>query len=571
MSDLLTSVLAKVPNAVTNAPPAVALIAFAGSPSYHMAFKGQKSTDQVYFDQAGPIANTLTDAQPALAAIDVFLTQALILAWKVAGKQTVEVRQYTLGEDGFPVSGSSWVPLTTTGGPANPAVQTDTAPALAIGANSQIYLAWKTPGPSGTVNWSVYDGQGWSAPAAIPQAVTDHAPAFAGWNTSGPGNVLPLCLAWKQASGYSLFWSSFLPGATNLSVNQVPGVATDAAPALTPGPIGEGAAYYLAWKDQGAETISFAPVKAEATGAVLTLPQARSSHGPSIANWSNNSASAGDVFNTLIVDFAGLTSGDVWQGEWSVVASPATAPSGGLKGSSNYFLASGTDCATLTGVVVTITISEPLAYSNGYSFQLNCNSPTSAPNYQRCSWQQCGWQVDSTGQLQFWINNYTVNDGNSINTPYDSQYTITKLPSTSLPARYVLTITLDFDKTNGNLIGTTFGATDENGHAFPSKYVGYVGLPLETNNAPAGAKVTDQYLAPISALQLTIDGFDNLEFATFKSGAGTVSFKADQKLTAQPSIPSCANQTTTGENSNILYGAIPSGAGHAQSQLFDLA
>jgi len=240
MSDLLTSVLAKVPNAVTNAPPAVALIAFAGSPSYHMAFKGQKSTDQVYFDQAGPIANTLTDAQPALAAIDVFLTQALILAWKVAGKQTVEVRQYTLGEDGFPVSGSSWVPLTTTGGPANPAVQTDTAPALAIGANSQIYLAWKTPGPSGTVNWSVYDGQGWSAPAAIPQAVTDHAPAFAGWNTSGPGNVLPLCLAWKQASGYGLFWSSFLPGATNLSVNQVPGVATDAAPALTPGQRGGG-------------------------------------------------------------------------------------------------------------------------------------------------------------------------------------------------------------------------------------------------------------------------------------------------------------------------------------------
>jgi hypothetical protein len=42
-------------------------------------------------------------------------------------------------------------------------------------------------------------------------------------------------------------------------------------------------------------------------------------------------------------------------------------------------------------------------------------------------------------------------------------------------------------------------------------------------------------------------------------------------VTAQPSIPSCAGQTTTGENSNILYGAIPSGADNTQSQLFDLA
>src|ERR1700733_10113139 len=354
MSDLLTSVLAKVPNAVTNVPPAVALMAFAGEPSFPIAFKGQRSTDQVYFGQTGPIANTLTDAQPALVAVDVYLTQALILAWKVAGQQTVEVRQLTVGEDGFPVDGGSWVPLTTPGGPANPPVRTDTAPALAIGANSQIYIAWKTPGPSGTVNWSVYDGQGWSAAAAIPQAVTDHAPAFAGWNTSGPGNVWPLCLAWKQASGYGLFWSSFLPGATTLSVNQVPGVATNASPALTPGPVGNGAAYYLAWKDQEAETISFAPGKAETTGAILTLPQAKSFHGPSIANWSNNGA---QVFNPLIVAFAGLTSGDVWQGDWSVVASPAAAPSGGLQGNSNYFLTSGNDCANLTAVVGAITIT----------------------------------------------------------------------------------------------------------------------------------------------------------------------------------------------------------------------
>jgi hypothetical protein len=569
MSDLLTSILDKAPNAVTNAPPAVVAITFAGSPSYLMAFKGQKSTDQVYLADAGalngPVKNTSTDAQPALAAIDVYLTQALVLAWKVAGKETVEVMTYPLGEDGFPTSGGSWTSLAT------PAAQTDTAPALAIGANSQIYLAWKTPGPSGTVNWSVYDGHSWSKPVAIAQAVTNHAPALAGWNTSGPGNVWPLCLAWKQASGYDLFWSSFTPGAASITVNQVPGVATDASPALTPGPEGQGAAYYLAWKDQGAETISFAPVKDETTGAVLTLPQARSSHGPGIANYSNNTSGFGaEVFNTVIVAFAGLTSGDVWQGQWAVVSSPASAPSGGLKGASNYVLAAGTDCEVLTGVVVTITFTQPLAYSNGYSFQLNCNSPTNAPNYQRCNWQQCGWQVDSSGDLQYWINNWTVSDGNSINTPYDSQYTITTLPSTTLPARYVLTITLDFDPHNHNLIGTTFGASDENGHPFPSKYVGYVGLPLAINNAPSGSTVTDQYLAPIAALQLTFDGFDNFEFATFTSGAGEITFKADQKLTAQPSIPSCADQTTTGENSNMLYGAIPSGADETQTQLFNL-
>jgi hypothetical protein len=578
MNYLLTSLLAKVPEAVTNAAPAMATVGFAGSPSFIMAFKGQKkSTDQIYFAGAGaldgPVPDTLTDAQPALAAIDTYLTTALILAWKVAGEQTVEVRQYLLGEGGFPVTGGSWVPLTTTvGNPANPMVQTDAAPALAIGANSQIYMAWKTPGYPGLVQWSVYNGQRWSTPMPISQVGTDQAPALAGWNTSGPGNELPLCLAWKESGLQNLYWSIFRPGDAVITENLVPGVATDAPPALTPGPAltqgpsGEQVAYYLAWKDQGAETISFAPVSGQTTGAVLTLPQAKSSHGPAIANYNTSGSGAGNS-DTLVVSFAGLSKGDVWQGKWSVINSPAQAPSGGLKSNWNYFLASGTDCTTLTGVEVTITVTEPISCVSGWSFQLNCNTPMSAPNFQRCAWQQCGWEVNSTGLLQYWVNNYTLSKGDSILTP---NYYATQLSSATLPKGYVLRIKLLFDKTSNNLIGTYFSATDENGTTFPRNNtnpnpVMYVDQP----------SITDEYLAPISTLSFAIVAYSDGGFATFTSGAGVITFKADQELTAKPSLPTCANpwhsDQTTQERGNMLYGAIPSAADRTQSQLFGLA
>ena len=220
-------------------------------------------------------------------------------------------------------------------------------------------------------------------------------------------------------------------------------------------------------------------------------------------------------------------------------------------------------------MVVTITTTAPLAYSRGYSFQLNCNTPTDAANFSRCHWQQCGWQVDSSGNLQVWVNNWTTTDGYSINTPDAPAYTVTTLSSSTLPAGYTLTITLDFDH-HDNLVASTFVATDETGHTFPAKRIDYGGRPLQTNDAAPHAKVTDRYIAPICTLQMNIVGFDNQENAQFRTGAGSISYSAKQKLTAKASIPSCADQFTTLETSNMLYGAMPATSGEDQSQMFGL-
>jgi hypothetical protein len=60
----------------------------------------------------------------------------------------------------------------------------------------------------------------------------------------------------------------------------------------------------------------------------------------------------------------------------------ASAPSGGLKGNSNYVLHS--ECNAVTDLSVTIEITQNIVAEGGFSFQLNGNSPVGA----LVNWQQ---------------------------------------------------------------------------------------------------------------------------------------------------------------------------------------
>jgi hypothetical protein len=84
---------------------------------------------------------------------------------------------------------------------------------------------------------------------------------------------------------------------------------------------------------------------------------------------------------------------------------------------------------------------------------------------------------------------------------------------------------------------------------------------------PPGVVAAD-YLAPISVVQLVIVGEDNKADADFKSGAGTISVSAADPLIAGDSRPSCADNSATLEQSNILYGVLSATPSSNLTQVF---
>jgi hypothetical protein len=573
MSLLLANDLSKLANAVTDARPVIGMFSISGNPSFPVAFKGQKQTDLVFVSGvpaslAGAVAGTETDQSPALAVVDTFSETVLYLAWKVAGQKNVKVLQAVVAEDEFPIA-ATWGPLPTTTGPANPAASTDAAPAMAIGAKSQLYMVWKTPGGSGPLAWSVYDGAGWSAPAQISGPSTDYGPALAGWNTSGPGSVRPLCLAWKDAKTDGVFFSSFTPGASVFRSTPISGATTDVSPAVAAGPVGAGASYYVAWKDKKTNVLTFSSVKGDTAGATTSLPQALSHHGPAVVNYSNNTSGAGaEVFNNLIVAFAG-ESGDVWRGDWSIVPNRAPFPGAGTdfgrspdEGSNNYILYGNTHCESLDKVVVTINVTSDLDCPQGFSFQLNANVNQSAINYSRCAWQQCGFGLDTSGNLTAWVNNWIDQNTATINTTGN---TILAWSKPTIPAGTKLTITLKYDK-NLWVVSSLFEVVLSNGDKFNPPPIDYVSNLLP--GYPASGFSTTQYLAPVSVLQMVIVGFISSADADFKSGAGSITVSSSVPLIAGDSRPSCSNGIQTTEQSNIIYGPLSSTSSRSQSQLF---
>jgi hypothetical protein len=555
MAQLVTTDLKQLANAVSNAQPAMALGV--------VAVKGQKATDEIYLiggpPNSSPLSGTSTDAAPALTAINVYLQEMLYLAWKVAGKQTVEVRQYLLAEDGEPVGNQSWVSLPTTGGrPSNPNVTTDAAPAIAVGANNQLYMVWKTPGADAGMEWSLYDGTGWSAPAPVPSAKTSTAPALAGFNSSGPGNVWPLCLAYKGATGDGVFWAMFTPGSTTLTQNTVPGATTDTAVAVTLGPSASGAAgpaFVLLWKPQGQTSYSFVTVQGTTAGQVYTLPQTNSNLGPAaVDSWNSTSGFGASVFDNLTVTYVDSNTGDLWQGVWEVILNPAPFPGGTLEGSVNYVFYRNTSCALLDEIVVTINIAEDLTTTDSYSFQLNANTPTNAKNYLNCNWQQCGFQVDTLGNLSSWVNNWTLNNGYASSTPSASPnpWDLHKWPNPTMPAGTQLTIALQY---NGDTVTAATFTYSEPGNKTQS-------ITIPPGETPSN------FIAPICVLQLVIVGLENYEHVIYTKGAGTVTYSCANPLIAGDSRPTCSGTWGTGELSNLLYGVLPASPATSLTQTF---
>jgi len=246
---------------------------------------------------------------------------------------------------------------------------------------------------------------------------------------------------------------------------------------------------------------------------------------------------------------------------WATNTSATATPPYMLEGSANYVVAN-PYCEDLTFVEVVIDITETLVSEpskvqpscNGFSFQINANSP---PSNTAFVWQQFIFGLDNPGtQINGGaVNDWTEADFSSGNAwgPGPTNLATLATPYT-IPAGYQFALIIG--TTNGIVTSADWSVTDQYGNLH------YVDENLSALNPPAGA------LAPINAFQVDLVGPGDGCLATFSSGAGTISYYVTQATSAESSIPSCAADDTTGEQSNILYGGLPKYPNQAFVQQF---
>jgi hypothetical protein len=243
-----------------------------------------------------------------------------------------------------------------------------------------------------------------------------------------------------------------------------------------------------------------------------------------------------------------------------------------LEGNQNYLL-SRSDCNNIEGLNVSLTATENLEFSNGFSIQLNAFNPLGST----IDWMQFAILVNSgeiNATIQYWdleawyacctmgmTSQWCLNNCSS-DFPYELNSWPLQLPgplsSNTFPANWTLGIELLNDG-SGNITGANFYVTDNAGTPQPTT------LSLD----PA-------YYFPINAFSFNLVGYGNGSTTTFSNGgAGTLTYKANDPLCIQGGLPNkCGGYQLsgsggdTGENSNAVYGPLNSCCGSPLSQSF---
>ena len=256
------------------------------------------------------------------------------------------------------------------------------------------------------------------------------------------------------------------------------------------------------------------------------------------------------------------------------VTAPKTIRGASMLGSNvNYLLYS--NCNLLTATSVTIQITQDLIPSNGFGFQLNCYAQSANSNaamYQQFMIRE----APGNHELACFVDCFIASGSEMIN----DEVPLAALSSTTLPAGFILTITLTSDPATGNITAATYLVVDNTG-ATKSQTISLLGQNNEITNKP----VTSANLAPLVAFQLNLVGHSandatggNTEFS---SGAGVIEmFSGGNPMTVltyplpglpAPCIPSWNDNgllPLTAETSNSLYSTLPLGPGQAFAQLW---
>jgi hypothetical protein len=430
---------------------------------------------------------------------------------------------------------SGWAPQQVIRG-----VASDVGPSLAQ-YNGLLYAAWKGSNGDQEIWYSSFDGSGWAPQQVIPGVGSSVGPSLAAWDVDSGGDG-QLYAAWKGADGdTNLYYSSF--DGSNWAPQQViPGVASDVGPSLRViyGQL------YAAWVGaDGDPSLFYSSFDGSGWAPQQVIPGVGSSLGPALA-----------VFNGLLyaawrgadgdqqVYFSSFD-GSNWAPQGVIPGAgsgPVPAPGAGLGSNSNYILAS--DCNPLINLTVTIEVTEDIVWQSasgsvdGFGFQLNAYSPSG----DLSTYQQYLIYLGDTelmGGIDNWasVTSQTVNDF----------FPLASLPSVTLPAGYVLQISLQNDN-DGNVVGATYGVIDNQGNT----------LANVTQDLLSLDNVTSADLAPITAFELDFVGPINGESAVLSSGAGWFAYQSASPLAVLSQEPPCIDSPlVTVETTNSSYSWMP--------------
>lgn len=439
-------------------------------------------------------------------------------------------------------NGSSWSPQVQIAG-----VASSIGPALGVW-NGVLYAAWKGEEGDTKIYWSQLNGSTWSpqqiipgATSAIGPSLTEYNGLFAGWLGLDGG------LHFAQFDGHSWHTAPSIPG----------GPSSTIGPSLA----AVGGSLYAAWKGEGNDQgIYYATLTSGVWTGQNNIAGVGSSIGPALAAYGTTLYAMwkreGADQSLYYASFNGT-----WSGQNPLPGNSGQddvpPPGTGLTSNSNYLFGSG-NCENLLNPTVTIAIAEDLVVAPGitnFGFQLNCYSPQNA----KVVWQQylivphfdtqelnCGCQqygLGSVGQL------YEGPPAASLGTVVASQ---------RIPAKWSLTFAL-LNDTSDNITGVTFTLMDNT--VSPPRVRPYQLNLYDCTLDAGGGKVTIEYLAPIVSFQLNIVGpAGSPSTAVFESGAGTITYSAQNPLTALPFVPSCsAISNPTAEVSDSYYSMLPAG------------
>jgi hypothetical protein len=433
-------------------------------------------------------------------------------------------------------NGSTWGPQAQI-----PNVYSDVGPALAAYAGKLI-AAWKNVFDQ-SLRYASYDGSKWSSPSVIPGVASSVGPALAVFGDN-------LYAAWKGENTDQGIWYSSFNGSSWSAQKEIPNVASSVGPSLAT----FGSKLYAMWKgentDQGLYYASFDGTKwsaqAEVSGVAGSIgPAITEFNGKLYAMWKGESSDVklwdafynGTTWSAQTNNIPGNTGPDAFPS--------VAAPGGGLASNSNYIFSNGN--APLTNVAARIMITEDLASSNGFGFQLNAYSTD--PKGDSCAWQQYSFVITGntiSGVINNWPVDWYVN-GNYVDLILE-WITLQSLSSNKLAAGYVLTVTLENDS-KGNVTGCTFNVVDNNGVTQANVTKTLLGF-----NASG---FTSADLAPINGYELNLVGPDGGAGATLTSGQGIFHFGATNHLTCLNAEPSGDLGVGTAETANSLYSPLP--------------
>jgi hypothetical protein len=237
-------------------------------------------------------------------------------------------------------------------------------------------------------------------------------------------------------------------------------------------------------------------------------------------------------------------------------------PPAGLTGNVNYFLDAGG--SAISGLSATIAFSvDFVSSSNGYSFQLNGYStegPTITTEWQQFVIYASPNSTQVWARIDTWSGTALTDELNRIDVA------LATLPSATIPAGYAFNITLTYTNDGtGTVTGANYAVTDNNGNSIGTASITIIGQTLRTTGQPA----TSANLAPLAALTFNIGGDYGGNDATLTSGAGTITYAADNFLSAVTNEPSYTDfDDGTAENANITFGPLEDTASQQVSQSF---